>query len=371
MLAKSPGLKILLLADATSAHTQKWALGLASVGFEIGVFSLKSPAYDWFSEKNVRVFYQKSFDDNIQDAGEFVKLNYLKSVKYLKEVVSELKPDILHAHYASSYGMLGRKVKYHPYFISVWGSDVLEFPAKSFLHKWFLKRNLRAADKIFATSKTLQLEVLRIFNLESFEIPFGIDTSVFKPHKSENYFEEDAIVIGTIKSLEKHYCVDVLIDAFAKLFLKHGQLKLRLLIVGDGTERKHLEVLADHSGISAYVKFTGKIPFSRIHEYHNKIDIFVNLSEYESFGVSVLEASACEKPLVATDTGGLKEVVMADKTGLLVPVKDVDATAEAIEKLILNENLRHEMGKAGRKFVCENFDFEKCLQKMSDAYYSL
>ena len=138
--------------------------------------------------------------------------------------------------------------------------------------------------------------------------------------------------------------------------------------MGGGSEEKKLKSLANELGISQATIFTGRIDYEKIPQYHNKIDIFANLSDYESFGVSVLESSACGKPIVATDTGGLREVVIKNKTGILVPVKDVLATAVAIEKLILNKSLRDEMGTAGRNYVVSKYQWEDCLNKMITIY---
>jgi len=101
--------------------------------------------------------------------------------------------------------------------------------------------------------------------------------------------------------------------------------------------------------------FTGKVNYGEVPKYHNMltISVFPSIFESESFGVSILEASACEKPVVVSNVGGLPEVVDDQKTGFIVPPKDPEKLAEAIEKLILNESLRLQIGKAGRIMVKE------------------
>jgi glycosyltransferase involved in cell wall biosynthesis len=82
----------------------------------------------------------------------------------------------------------------------------------------------------------------------------------------------------------------------------------------------------------------------------------------------VLEASSCGKPVIATDTGGLREVVINNKTGFLVLLNDKHAIISAFEKLIFDSHLRKEMGDAGRQFVFEKFNWPMCLEKMSAEY---
>ena len=361
-------MRILYLSDVNSSHTQKWAIALASEGFQVGIFSLSLPEYDWFTEKGIKLFTGIPLKKGSFNSTEIGKIKYLLSFKKLRKAISEFSPEIVHAHYATSYGLLGRLSRFHPFFISVWGSDVLKYPTKSFFHKWILKKNLLAAEQLFSTSKTLYDEVMKVVKKESLIIPFGIDTSVFKPVKRKNIFEEDALVIGTIKSLEKNYCIDILIKSFAILYHKYPSLRLRMLIVGGGREEINLKALAENLGIKDSVRFTGKIRHQDIVEYHNEIDIFANLSEYESFGVTVLEASACAKPVVVTDTGGLREVVSNNESGILVPVRNVNATVDAIEKLILDEPMRIKMGDRGRKRVIEKYEWKNSLQKMIQIY---
>jgi glycosyltransferase involved in cell wall biosynthesis len=99
------------------------------------------------------------------------------------------------------------------------------------------------------------------------------------------------------------------------------------------------------------------------------IDISVIVSNQESFGVSVIEAGACENPVVVSNVGGLPEVVEDGVTGIIVPAKNPIATADAIEKLILDKSLRESMGKAGRKRVEALYKWENNVEQMMEIYY--
>ncbi|MEP7171185.1 MAG: glycosyltransferase, partial [Bacteroidota bacterium] len=103
----------------------------------------------------------------------------------------------------------------------------------------------------------------------------------------------------------------------------------------------------------------------------NMMDIFVNVSHNESFGVSVLEASACEKPVVLTSVGGLMEVAEDFVTGIFVPPANIAAVAAALEKLIIDKNLRLTLGMNGRKKVEREYEFSTCLAKQIEIYESV
>lgn len=298
------------------------------------------------------------------------KLDYFANVGFVWKLVKELKPDILHAHYATSYGLLGALSNYHPYVVSTWGRDVLGFPETSPLHRRLLEWNLAKADTVCATSRQLgkATDACLKNGKQSVITPFGVDLSFFKPGEKP---AGGNLTVGIVKTLEPKYGIEYLIRAFAKI--NGAQPNLNLLIVGEGYLRKELEKLCSNLGIEQQTRFIGRVPHAEVPEWLNEIDIFVNPSVHESetFGVAVLEASACEKPVIASHVGGLPEVVQDGATGFLVPPGDADALAEKLEMLMKDAELRHRMGKAGREFVRKNYDWNESAKIMEELYLSL
>jgi glycosyltransferase involved in cell wall biosynthesis len=361
-------LKVLLLSDTYSEHTEKWATGLASKGIHVGLFSFNKSSYNWFENNpNIKLLFQP--DNGINSKLKFTKLNYLRYVKALKKAIDDFQPDVLHAHYATSYGLIGALSGFHPFVISSWGTDVMKFPQKNIVNKRLLKYNLKKADKLCATSHTIKSFINQIIKKPVEVIPFGVDLSVFKPKDVASPFGKSDFVVGCVKNLEKIYNVDVLIKSFALLCSKYDNL--RLLLVGEGDEREHLERLCDQLEIRQKVLFTGRINFSEVSNYFNMIDVLVNISDYESFGVSVIEAMACGKPVIVTDVGGLREVVNSESVGIRVPVKDINGTAESIEKFYKNPELKKTVGLNGRKRVEELFNWENNVETMISNYRDL
>jgi len=140
--------------------------------------------------------------------------------------------------------------------------------------------------------------------------------------------------------------------------------------VGGGSQDAFLKKLCADLGITSHVAFTGMIPYDEVVRYHNMIDIYVAVSVYqsESFGVAIIESSACEKPVVVSNMGGLPEVVDDGVTGFVVPARDPDATAAAIERLVLDKKLRAKMGTAGRRRVMELYDWKVNVDQMVSIY---
>ena len=349
------------LASGASVHTVRWVNALASMGVDVHLLSLHSP--------------EEAIDTRVEiyRAPFAAPCGYLLNILWARKALSEIRPDLLHVHYASGYGTLGASVGFHPTILSVWGDDVYGFPKRSPLHRAVIVRNLSKADVILATSKCMARHVAQFTRKTVDVTPFGVDLGRLQPQEAKGVFDPSDIVVGTVKGLEPKYGIDVLIRAFHILRNRQPSMRLRLLIVGRGSQERELKQLVSDLGLSKDVVFTGAVKHEEVVRYLNMLTVYVAVSveESESFGVAVLEASACEKPVVVSDVGGLPEVVAGNVTGVIVPRRNADATADAIEKLLLDEDLRRRMGAAGRDRVRRLFDWRANVTQMLAIYESV
>ena len=365
-------MKLLFLSDPNSPHTIKWARSLAKNGIDIILFGLGNVTvkdYEDISNIQVRTLNQKI----TRDEGAFSKRKYLKALPALRQIINDFQPDLIHAHYASSYGLLGALSGFHPFVLSVWGSDVFSFPFKSPLHKMILKYNLKKADKILSTSHVMAKET-KLYTNKAIEVtPFGIDMEQFRPMEIKSFFDNDAIVIGTVKTLEEKYGIEYLIRAFKIVSDKYPKLPLKLLLVGGGSLENNLKHLVKELSIEEKTIFTGRVPFKDAAKYHNmlSVSVSVSISHSESFGVAIIEASACEIPVVVSNVGGLPEVVEDGVSGFVVPPKDPEKTAKAIEKLVFDSDLRVKIGKNGRKRVKKLYNWDDNVKQMIRIYQEM
>lgn len=369
-------MKILILADTASPHTIKWVTNLSKKNIEIFLFGLtgyKKSNYSDIPNLKIQTLGMEGKVFTKPD-GALSKINYLKALPLIRKIIREFNPDILHAHYASSYGLLGVLSRFHPFIISVYGADVYTFPLKNIITKNLFKLNLWAADKILSTSNIMAEEITKYTKKQIEITPFGIDLDIFHPRaRKENLFCKNDIVVGTVKSLEDKYGIEYLIKAFKLVKDRHPEMSLKLLIAGKGTKERELKELVAKLGIADVTTFTGFVDYHKVHEYHNMIDIavFISIEDSESFGVSVLEASACAKPVIVSDAGGLPEVVEKDITGLIVEKKNIAQTADAIEELLLNKDLRLRLGENGRERVSKKYNLEDNVVQMIGIYNNL
>lgn len=367
-------MKVLLLADANSPHTVRWVKSLIAANVQVEIFTFYKIKFNLYDAINTLSTYSMNLDPIKQMKRDgFSKLVYLKAINKVKNIVKKTKPDIIHAHYASSYGLIGALVGFHPYIISVWGADVFNFPKYSFLHSRIIKFSLSRADTVLSTSIVMKNETRNYTDKEVIVTPFGIDLELFKPKKEVQQLNQNSLVIGTIKALEKKYGIEYLIKAVHVIQNKFPEKSVKLLIVGTGTQEKKLKQLVKELGLEKDTVFTGFVNHKEVPKYHNMIDIFVSASidDSESFGVAILEASACEKPVIVSNVGGLPEVVVNGETGFVVEAKNPDAIAESISQLIVNSELKTKMGKNGRIRVIEKYDWNESVKKMISVYDSM
>lgn len=357
---------ILILSDVNSIHTKRWVRSLSELGIKIVLFSLTPNESDWYDNlSNVRVICASRDAKN----SFLSKFAYLPVVPKIKRLIKEINPDVVHAHYASSYGLLGSltKSKNIPYIISVWGSDVYDFPNITPFGKQILKYNLRQADYVLSTSHVMAKETMKYTDKPISITPFGVDTDLFKPISIP---EIDEFVIGNVKTLSPKYGIDVLIRASELVIRNNPNKKIRLDIYGEGPQKAELVQLTCSLGIEDRVSFKGYVRNDRLPEVYNSFSVAVSPSVYnsESFGVVAVEAMACGCPVVTSDADGFTEVVDNGVTGIIVPKRDIEATAMAIQKFIDNPGLRETMGTAGRKRVIELYDWNKNVDTMIGIY---
>jgi L-malate glycosyltransferase len=348
--------RVVMLGDNLSSHIQKWVHAIEKdPDIELHVFYFR----DGVHFDGVHYHPLKPYFGN--------RLDYLLNVIPLRRNLKKMKPDVLHAHYATGYGILGALTRFSPFIVTGWGSDIFDSP-KNFILKKFLKFTLKQADEITVLTEVTRKEISKYTSKPVHLIPFGVNISKFR----ENKKEKETIHIGTIRTLTEKYGVEYLIRAFAQVEKKYPNVILD--IIGDGELMTYLKNLTVELGVSDKVIFHGYInqndSFEVYIELLQNMDIFAILSilDSETFGVACVEASACAIPVVASNVGGLPEVIEDGKTGILVPPKNVEQTSRALEKLIIDKELRLEMGKNGRSKVENQYDWSKNSQEMIDLY---
>lgn len=286
--------------------------------------------------------------------------------------------DVIHAHWAIPTGpaalMTARRLRL-PSVITMHGGDVYVNPEQGydFPTRWYvrpvLRWTLRHAGALTAITEDCRQHALRAgAPPESIRIVFnGTDLRRFSPDPVKVVDPRfGPHMIFACRQLFPRKGIRFLIEAAT--LLKPRFPDLRLVLAGDGFERPELIRLAERLGIGDRVTFLGWVPNEALPPYYRAAAVSVIPSLEEGFGIPAAEAMGCEVPVVATDAGGLPEVVEDQVTGLVVPRGDAAALAVAIGALLDDPERRARMGQAGRARALRLFDWDRTAAQLEAVY---
>lgn len=194
---------------------------------------------------------------------------------------------------------------------------------------------------------------IRIIN-NGVQPPKGI-----QPNKSA-----DKMVIGALGRLEPQKGFDFLIQSAS--VLKKENIDFKLLIAGTGSLERELKNMAINYNIEDHISFVGFK--DDVYEFLNSCDVFALSSRYEGFGYVMVEAMFCGKPVVAYDTSSASEIVRNDETGYLIKPYDIKAFANALKKLLDDQEKRSQYGMAGKKLAYEKFSFDESVKQITSLF---
>jgi len=163
----------------------------------------------------------------------------------------------------------------------------------------------------------------------------------------------------------KYKGIDIVIRAFAKV--RERLADARLVVIGDGPALPGLRALAGSLGLSEAVEFTGFLPIEEVVERLNRSHVCLNGSPKEGWGLTVVEANACGVPVVGADRPGLRDSILDDQTGFLVPYGDADAFAQRALELLTDTALRQRMAAAGMEWA-STMTWDRCANEMEQLF---
>ena len=305
----------------------------------------------------------------------------LLSIYKIKKLIEGLKPDVLHAHYLTNYGLFSALCNFHPFIITTWGSDILPVKTESSVIRWIKKLISRyaaeKADIITADSKSLIKEMVKLGISEKKIklISHGVDLEKFDRYKKVPDFKRQLgiplnskIVIST-RNLEPVYNVELLIKAIPYVVKNNSQV--HFIVLGDGKQKDFLQKMAKQLNVKEHVRFLGRLPHEEVGYFLANSDIYVSTSLSDSTSVSLLEAMASRLPAIVTDLEGNREWIEDNVNGFIIPPDDPKILAEKILQLLSDEETARKFGEHGRKLVAMRADYEKEMRKVEEIYKHL
>ena len=289
--------------------------------------------------------------------------------------------DVVHAHWAIPTGpaaVMAAKRLQVPSVITMHGGDVYVNPEQGydFPTRWYVRPvlhwTLRQAGALTAITEDCRQHALRAgAPAEHIRLVFnGTDLRRFSPGTDGTGSQRfGPHMIFACRQLFPRKGIRFLLEAGAQL--KPRFPDLQIVLAGDGFERPELARLATELGIASQVTFLGWVANEELPPYYRAAAVSVIPSLEEGFGIPAAEAMGCEVPVVASDAGGLPEVVEDGVTGLVVPRGDATALAGAIGTLLADPERRRRMGQAGRERALRLFDWDRSAAQFEELYHEI
>lgn len=311
-----------------------------------------------------------------------------EAYKKLKQIIRDFQPDIVHTH-ASKAGALGRKAAFSckvPIVVHTFHGHVFHSyfgKIKTTIFKTIERSLARKSDAIIAISdiqKNELTDIHRICKKEKVEVvPLGFDLQPFHDKRiteRENTREKFCIaddevavaIVGRLAPIKNH---DYFLDVIDTIFSKTTK-KIRCFIVGDGSEREHIESRVETINAktkTSSIEMTSWI--SDIGTFNAGMDVICLTSKNEGTPVSLIEAQAAGIPIVTTEVGGVRDIVQDGKTGFVIPVDNQDLFIERLLELVENEKKREKMSQNGWVYVQEKFHYKTLAKNMDQLYRKL
>ncbi len=295
----------------------------------------------------------------------------LAGMRAMRRLVRRERYDLVHVHWPvphALFGMVAHRTANTPIVTTYYGAE-LRLAARSRLFTRLLRAGARLSARNVAISRHTAVDLARLTGVEADVIPYS---TAFTPHGRSTPPNSGSFTVLFVGRLVERKGVPVLFDAWARASLERS----KLVIVGDGPDRPALQAHASRLGISASVEFRGRVSDAELSSAYASADLFVLPAvldahgDTEGLGVVLLEAMASNVPVLASAAGGITDVVVDGESGVLVPPGDVNALAEALQRLRGDDALRKRLAAHGAARVRDEFSWDAIADRWLAVYRS-
>ncbi len=355
MVSRQP-LHLCFLADLGSAHTQRWLRFYIERGHRVSAITFR-PGPD--------------IGASVHLVSPIVggKARYVIAAPAVRRLVRSLAPDVLHAHHATSYGLLGAVARWHPFVITCHGSDLLVTPKRSPILGKSTAWALAQADIVTAPSAELELAALKLTSgrVRPHVFQYGLDLSLWRYR--ERTPTGRLVRIVSTRELGALYDVATLIRAMP--IVRQYIDQVEVVVCSDGPQRSALERLTVELGVSDVVRFLGPLSEEALAGELRDADIYVSTSLSDGLSMSLLEAMATGLYPVVSDIPANRALIIDGTNGSLFPPQAAESLATAIIDAARRGDDHLRVRQQNRMYVEQHADRGAILGRFERCYYAL
>ena len=303
---------------------------------------------------------------------------YLRAARALRQVIRRIRPSVLHCGRCVPEGFLAwslSRLGGPPYWCYVHGEE-LTYAQTSRELGWLARRGLRGAGRVIANSLNTRRMLLEDWKVPAEKISVlnpGVDTATFIPAPRNKVLRAqlgwgERPVVLTVGALTERKGQDMMIRALPTV--RRSLPTILYSIAGEGWERPRLERLVAELGVEDLVQFRGTPKDQELIDCYQQCDLFALPNrqagcDVEGFGIVLLEAQACGKPVIAGTSGGTAETMKIPETGIVIDCTTPDRLGELVIEWLGNPVRLDRMGLAAREWVVERFDWSVLTEQAS------
>lgn len=354
-------MKICFLGDAGSIHTRRWIEFFRDTGNEVHLISFRNSDIT-----GIKMYYM---GDSINIDSDGGNASYLKKVFAIKKIIKEIKPDLINAHYLTSYGFIGSLVKGKiPFIVSTWGTDILVTPKKNKAYKLLTEFVLKKCDLVTSDSDYMSKEII---NLKAdkdkvLTVPMGVSLSDININ---NIKEDRDKVFLSMRTLCENSNIEYILDAFKIVLEKYNDSKL--IITNSGSTEKEVLNYIKKLGIEQSVDFKGFINRDQLFSLLNDGLAFISIPTSDSTSVTLLESMISGSFPIVSDLPANREWIEDGLNGLILSKLDVNELSKLMIRSIEDKELINSARKINKKIIEERAIWEDNMKIVVDSYNEL
>ncbi len=293
-------------------------------------------------------------------------------VSQLREIINQIKPDIVHAGPIQSCAFISALTGFSPLVSMSWGSDILVDSEKDFLWKWVTEYTLNRTSVFIGDCEAVKEKAIQFGVLDQRIIlfPWGIDLSQYQPGKNLQFRNKlgwtDQFVLLSLRTWEKIYGVDIVAKAFVAA--SKSEPDLRLILLGKGSQETEIKEIFNDAGIMDHVYLGGVAAQNELPDYYQASDLYISASYSDGSSVSLMEALASGLPVLVSDIPGNQEWINQAENGYLFETGSVEKLTNAILNIVKNKNLLPQIRQEARKTAEKKANWDENFPKLLEAY---
>ena len=351
-------MKICFLGDAGSIHVRRWIEFFRDTGNEVSVISFRNADI-----KGIKLYYIGNSININSDGGN---ASYLKKLFVIKRLIKEIKPDLINAHYLTSYGLIGSLVKGKiPFVVSTWGSDILVTPKKNKIYKLLTEYVLKKCDLVTSDSKYMSDEIVSLKKDRSkiLTIPMGVTLSDFNIKNMKKNREK---IFLSMRTLCDNSNIKYILDAFKMVLEKYKDS--RLIITNSGSSEKYILSYIKELGLDEKVEFKGFINRVELFELLNEGLAFISIPNSDSTSVTLLESMISGSLPIVSDLPANREWIDDEVNGLILKNIDSGELSKLMIRAIEDKELIESSRKINQKIIEDRAVWEDNMNVALNAY---